>query len=92
MAGVLLVTYDLNTPGQDYTSLHGELKKSNAWWHYLDSTWLIYSDETADELSARLLTHIDKNDSMLVIRVCNENQGWLNKKAWEWINNHVPAC
>ncbi|WP_209021761.1 hypothetical protein [Nocardioides sp. 503] len=38
----LLITYDLNTPGQGYTALHDEIKSLGAWWHHLDSTWRGY--------------------------------------------------
>ena len=86
---VFCVSYDLNKTGQNYNALHDELKKSPSWWHYLDSTWLIYTAESSEQLSARLLTHIDKNDRLLVIKVIRDYQGWLTNEAWKWINEHV---
>lgn len=86
---VYCVSYDLNKTGQNYSALHEELKKSSSWWHHLDSTWLIYTAETAEQLSARLLKHLDKNDRLLVIKVVRAYQGWLNEEAWKWINDHV---
>ena len=83
------VSYDLNGTGQNYGALHEELKKSSSWWHYLDSTWLIYTSETADQLSKRLLKHTDQNDRILVIKVVNTYQGWLTEEAWKWIREHV---
>lgn len=89
MSKVYVVSYDLNKSGQDYEGLYGELKKSRAYWHYLDSTWLIYTSESAKDLYDRIGEHIDKNDSALVIEVSRNYQGWLPKKAWEWIRQHV---
>lgn len=86
---VYCVSYDLNRPGQKYDALYEELKNSPSWWHHLDSTWLIYTEETAQQLSDRLLKHIDKNDQLLVIKVVRAYQGWLNEEAWKWINDHV---
>ncbi|WP_367330240.1 SinR family protein [Sphingobacterium multivorum] len=89
MSKVYVVSYDLNKSGQDYVGLYGELKKSQAYWHYLDSTWLIYTGESANELYDRKGEHIDKNDLALVIEVRRNYQGWLPEKAWEWIRQHV---
>jgi hypothetical protein len=83
------VSYDLNDPGQHYEALYNELKSSSGWWHYLDSTWLISTAETADQLAHRLYGVIDKNDRLLVIAVGRDNQGWLPKAAWDWINRHT---
>jgi len=86
---VYCVSYDLNKSGQNYNALYEELKKSSNWWHYLDSTWLILTGETADELSNRLRKHLDDNDNLLVIKVTRPYAGWLKKEAWEWINQNV---
>ncbi|WP_028863975.1 hypothetical protein [Psychromonas aquimarina] len=86
---VYCVSYDLNKTGQNYNGLYKELEKSSGYWHYLDSTWLIATSETATQLFARLKAYVDDNDSMLVIRVTTEHSGWLPKKAWDWINNNV---
>ncbi|SEK17584.1 hypothetical protein [Parapedobacter koreensis] len=86
---VYIVSYDLNKGGQDYEGLYKELKNSPSWWHYLDSTWLISTSETAEQLYARIGKHIDKNDYALTIEVRRNYEGWLPKKAWEWIREHI---
>ena len=83
------VSYDLNNPGQHYEPLYQELKKCPGWWHYLDSTWLVFTYETADSLANRLLGVIDVNDRLLVIAVGRDNQGWLPIAAWTWIDSHT---
>jgi hypothetical protein len=92
MANVYMVSYDLHRPGQDYDDLIDELKLSRAWWHHLESTWLIYTDENAEELFHRLRPYLDGNDELLVMRVCDESFGWLKPRAWRWIDKHVPNC
>lgn len=86
---VYCVSYDLNKAGQNYNALYEELKKSPGWCHPLDSTWLISTHETADQLSNRIRAHLDNNDSLLVIKVIHPYAGWLPEKTWEWINQHV---
>jgi hypothetical protein len=89
---LLLVTYDLNRPGQEYQDLFEAIKAIGPWWHYLDSTWLLDTNLTANQAYKRLEPHVDKNDHVLIIKVDPyDKQGWLPKKAWDWINGHKAA-
>jgi hypothetical protein len=85
------VSYDLSNPGQNYSQLIEELESSPDWWHYLQSTWLISTRETAHQLSKRLLGHMDANDKLLVIEVRMHFDGWLPEDAWDWINQRAAA-
>jgi len=81
-----LVSYDLKVPGRNYEGVISVLKSSLAWWHYLESTWIIRTNLTIDEWNNKLLSQMDKNDSLLIIDVTGKpRNGWLNKKAWEWL-------
>jgi len=84
-----MVSYDLNVPGQNYKGLFDELKRSPNWWHYLDSTWLVYTPESAQRLFERLARHFDENDRVLIARVTNDYHGWLTDEAWHWIRQYV---
>lgn len=88
---VFLVSYDLREPGQDYAGLISELKSSHSWWHHLKSTWLVATDEPADQLFARLAEHVHPNDRVLVLEVSAGagRQGWLPKRAWKWLDQHL---
>lgn len=84
------INYDLKAPGRNYDPLYEEIKKSRLWWHYLESTWIICTNETPDQVWQRLSKHVDKNDYVLIIEVRDRCQGWLPKDAWEWIHKNVP--
>ncbi|ELA2977047.1 hypothetical protein RFJ35_005649 [Klebsiella pneumoniae] len=86
---VYCVSYDLNQAGQNYNALYDELKKSPGWCHPLDSTWLISTRETAQQLSDRLLKHLDNNDTLLVIGVTKEYAGWLTQDTWDWMRTDI---
>ena len=85
---VYLVSYDLRRRRRDYKGLIDELQNSRGWWHYLDSTWLISTQESVEQLAARLTPHFDNNDSLLVIEVRRNYQGLLPKEAWDWIDQN----
>lgn len=89
---VYLITYDLNRPGQNYDGLYKAIKKLGAWWHYLDSTWLVDTNLSSDQIYARIKPHVDDNDHFLIIKVTRDYTGWLPKKAWEWIKQRVGAA
>ena len=86
---VYCVSYDLNQAGQNYNALYDELKKSPGWCHPLDSTWLISTGETAQQLSDRLCRHLDNNDTLLVIGVTKEYAGWLTQDTWDWMRTDI---
>ena len=81
------INYDLKQPGRDYAGLYEAIKGCGAWWHYLGSTWLVDTNLDAAGIWRRLDSHVDRDDSMLVIGVTRDYRGWLPKDAWEWINS-----
>jgi hypothetical protein len=50
-----IVCYDLNKPGQNYSDLIAKLKSYGNWWHHLDSTWLVVTRLSAQQLRDELL-------------------------------------
>lgn len=89
---VYVVSYDLNTPGQNYDNLYKELKNSSSWWHFLDSTWLIKTTETSSQLNNRIRKNLDDNDLLMIIRVTKDYSGWLPKDAWKWMDENIKEC
>ena len=85
-----VVSYDLRKPGKDYIGLIEQLQHSLRWWHYLQSTWLIYTEESTSQLYNRLAAHLDKGDNILIIEAGNHIYGQLTKDAWEWIYKEIP--
>jgi hypothetical protein len=90
MNKVYIVTYDLKVPAKDYTGFYNAIKASPKWWHYLESSWLIYTHELPDGVWGRLSPHVDQSDRILIIEVRDCCQGWLPKDAWDWIHQHAP--
>jgi hypothetical protein len=87
---VYCVSYDLKGVKRDYTPLFSPLQGMGKWRHFLESTWLIATDETPAEIWRRIATMIDANDRLLIIEVRDDRNGWLPKDAWDWIISNVP--
>lgn len=85
---VLIVTYALNSVGHDYTPLFNTIKgKAGRWWHFMDSTWIVDTQYSADQFAKLLFPHMFQSDSLLVARLQGEHQGWLPKEAWDWLTS-----
>ena len=61
------IDYDLKKPGRNHSGLYDAVKQSGKWWHYLDSTWIVITQEQPQQIWNRLAKQIDKNDYMLII-------------------------
>lgn len=86
-----VISYDLKTPGKDYSSLYEAIKSFPDWQHPLESMWVIFTPYSADEISSKLRAdgNLDNNDLLFVCRLqIQDRQGWLDKKFWEWIKAH----
>ncbi|MED2985472.1 hypothetical protein P4311_29595 [Bacillus thuringiensis] len=85
---VYAITYDLISPGQDYSDLHEKIESYGKYSKRFDSFWLIDSDDTAGEIRDNLKTVLDKNDRLLIIEVKNH---WASRNLADgmvnWLKN-----
>ena len=89
---IYAINTDLKAPGRDYAGLYDAIKACGDWWHYLESTWLVDSHLSANGIWAKLAPHLKGNDSVLVIGVTTDRQGWLPNDAWTWIRNRMAQA
>ena len=87
---ILLISYDLKQPDRDYSNLYETIKNAGAaWWHYLESIWIIKTNLSVQECSNLLRNNMDANDYLFVVDITyKEYQGWLPSKAWEWFRQN----
>ncbi len=81
-----IISYDLNKPGQDYSSLYEEIKTLGSWRHNLDSTWVVNSSLSAEQIRDRLWAEMDNNDAILVAKSAGIG-AWsgLDNSASKWL-------
>jgi hypothetical protein len=68
----LLITYDLNKPGQDYDKLYEKIKGLGSWWHHLDSTWIVTSALAPSEAFDQLKPTLDESDRVLIVNITGD--------------------
>ena len=63
---VYTISYDLNRPGKDYSSLYAAIKNLGPWCHPVDSTWYVSTNLTAAQVRDALTAVMDSSDQVLV--------------------------
>ena len=86
-----MITYDLNSVGQKYDEVIKAIKDSStgAWCSYWKSSYLIKSNLTPNQISSKIKPHLDGNDSLIIIEVKNNYQGWLKETQWKYIRENI---
>lgn len=87
---IILVTYDLKTPGQDYKPVHDYLK-TFSWCKGLESVWLLDTNVPTKTIRVTLQGLVDGNDKLFVTRLSQDWSSynyfcgdWLNDPARNW--------
>ncbi|WP_154826524.1 hypothetical protein [Clostridium butyricum] len=81
------ISYDLHDPGQKYQKLHDLIVKvsNNRWSHALESTYIIKSDKTPEQIYNVLSRALDSNDDILIAEITPNYYGCLDKQHWPYI-------
>ena len=84
---LLIVSYDLKTPGADPSRFFAEIQRAENWWtNGLRNTWLLISQESAQAWSDKLRPLMGTQDTVLVMDVALKNvAGWMPQDAWPWL-------
>ncbi|OOM74562.1 hypothetical protein CLPUN_38030 [Clostridium puniceum] len=83
------ISYDLHAPKQKYDQLPELiLKISNGKWsHILDSTYIIQSFSSAEQIYNSLLPALDHDDKIFISEITQSYYGQLKTEQWRYIEN-----
>jgi hypothetical protein len=85
----LLVTYDLNRPGQDYADLHKAIKSNPGWAKLSESSYAISTNLSPSQVYSSLKPYLDKNDTLYVIVLTRPYAGQGSQEVNEWLEKHL---
>lgn len=87
----ILIGYDLNRDGQDYQRLTDKIKTLGAWWHHLDSTWIVQTTLSAVAVRDALKPFIDTNDELLVVDITGDQAAWsgFKQSGSNWLKERL---
>jgi hypothetical protein len=85
---LLLVTFDTNKPGQDYSGLLGEIKSySNV--RLTESSYAIITDKTPVVVCEEMEKYITKNDNLYIINLKRPYAGYGSELITDWLKKEL---
>ncbi|NOI36564.1 hypothetical protein F0250_21960 [Vibrio cyclitrophicus] len=78
MANNLFISYDLNSPGQNYDNVIKEIKTLGSWAKVQKSFWYVDSTLTATEALNRVWAKMDQNDTLIIVNATSGDASWQN--------------
>lgn len=90
MSQIYGLSYDLRSPGRNYSALYDLLRSYPSWCHVTESHWLLQTTETAEQIRDRVAEVIDTNDRVFVA-VTSSPAAWqgLPQDASDWLRTEL---
>jgi CRISPR/Cas system-associated endoribonuclease Cas2 len=85
---ILLVAYDL-TREVKRPNIVGEIRKT-AWARLSESSYLIDTNESVEQVHARFRHHLDGDDDFFVMTVGKRYTGYGPKDVVAWMDARIP--
>ncbi len=85
---VLLITYDLKKPGQNYSAFHNVIKN---YFHIKlsEASYAIYTDQPTSYVYRKLISSIDKKDCLYIIPLNKPWSGYGPGRNRDWLVNFL---
>jgi len=87
MSNNLFISYDLNSPNQDYNAIIEVIKSLGPWASVQKSLWYVKSDKSAEQVALIVREKMDANDSLIVMDTNNNDAYWYNVS--EEVGKHI---
>ena len=88
----VLIAYDIHPQeGEAYDDLTKAIQSLGAWWHHLETTWIVKCARTPDQIRDQLKSHIGCEDQLLVIEISGDVAGWagINDIGSKWLKDNI---
>lgn len=89
---VLLVTYDLNKPGQNHSKVLEYIKGFAAWARLSESCYAIKTDLSPGDVCGAIRKLMDNNDHVYIITLSRPYSGFGPKEVNEWLESNLLSA
>ncbi|EHI99667.1 hypothetical protein CDLVIII_3084 [Clostridium sp. DL-VIII] len=83
---VYMISYDLSEPCKNYEKVCESIEALGEWCHYLESTYLVKTSLSADDINSRIIKFLDASDRLITCEILRPVSGWLPEEQRNWIN------
>jgi sugar/nucleoside kinase (ribokinase family) len=90
----ILIAYDIHPPwGTAYDQLVEAIQSLGAWWHHLETVWIIRTNKAPAAIRDRLKGHLGADDQLLVLDISGDRAEWVgvNDTGSKWLVENVQA-
>ncbi len=87
---VLLITYDLEKPGQNYPEILKFIKSHGSWAKFSESSYAIKTQDTPDDTMKKLKPFLDKTSRIFVVTLTSPHAGFGADKVSGWLDDILP--
>lgn len=88
----ILIAFDMHH-GQHsaYRRMAEAIQSLGAWWHHLETVWIVKSDKTPEEIRDKLSSHIDADDQLIVVDITRSGIEWagINEAGSNWLKGNT---
>jgi hypothetical protein len=92
----ILIACDIHSkPTSGYDDLAEAIQSLGAWWHHLETVWIVRSGKTPSEIRDKLAFHIGADDQLLVVDITRSGTEWagINEAGNSWLKGNInPAA
>jgi len=90
----VLIAYDIHPEQRsEYHDLAEAIQSLGAWWHHLETVWIVRSDKTPGEIRDKLALYIGADDQLLVVDITRSGTEWagINEAGNNWLKCNINS-
>jgi hypothetical protein len=91
---LILISYDVHPlQGEAHEKIARAIQELGAWWHHLETTWILRCERTPSEVRDALADRIGANDQLLVLDISCCKGAWLgiNDFGEQWLTQALDG-
>ena len=88
----ILIAYDIHpAEGPAHDDIAHAIRSLGAWWHHLETVWIVRSEKTPEEIRDTLKQYIGADDQLLVINVSGDKAAWtgVSDAGSKWLRQNI---
>jgi hypothetical protein len=88
----ILIAHDMHpAQGPAYQKLEEAICALGAWWHHLETVWIVRSNKSPDIIRAELRALIGTDDQLLVVDITGDQAAWvgINQAGDTWLRQNI---
>ncbi len=88
----ILIAYDIHpAQGAAYGDLVSAIQSLGAWWHHLETVWIVRSGQKPDVITDRLKSYIGTDDQLLILDITGDQAGWagVSDAGSAWLKEYI---